>query len=115
MFKDIKVGDYVLISNGISSRLIRKVVKEVKKSIFKCENDLYTYNISNGKAWNMSYRYASPYDEEKWNSYIKAKEDKDRRNKVINAINAFQCNTHNYTTETLEEIVRFINEHSTMV
>lgn len=111
MFSNIKVGDYVLIPKGYYSCIkTRKKVVDVKKKTFRCENDSYTYNISNGKAWGTSYRYACPYNELEWDTYCKAKDKQDKRRNAVKVIKGLWDWTNNYSLEELEKVADLIKQ-----
>lgn len=111
MFSNIKVGDYVLISKGFgSSNKTRKKVVNVKTRTFNCENDSYTYNISNGKAWGMSYRYACPYNELEWETHCKAKDIQDKRRNAVKVIQGLWECANIYSLEELEKVADLIKQ-----
>lgn len=112
MFKDIKVGDYVMVRKGLTKPYEKEIVMEVNDTFFKCEHDDNTYNIKTGMCCNYPkiIPYAIRYDDETWEKFCNQVAINKRRKKAIDVIKDFYQNPDN-TVDMLEAVVEFINKN----
>ena len=114
MFRNIKLGDYVIVYCGINRPYEKKFVCEVNDKSFKCLlDDNKLYSKENGKCILdrcHTFAFAVPYDEEKWNRYCVQLADKKRKGKALEVIKNFCDHSCYYSVEDCELIAEMIKE-----
>ena len=111
-FKDIKVGDKVLLMHVSSWSLKRTcrlgIVSKVNKATFKIEDCDDNFRKYNGRVYGNKYSnsFIEPYNEEKYIRLVAEKKERDKRNAFISAIN--KVNLSALTTAQLEQINNII-------
>lgn len=106
MFRDIKVGDYVVVAKSISSPYEKEIVCEVNDKTFKCSFDSKAYSKENGRC--STFAFAIPYDEEKWNRYCVQVSNGKRKSKALEVIKYFYDHSCYYSVEDCELVAEMI-------
>lgn len=107
MFRDIKVGDYVVVAKSISSPYEREIVCEVNDKTFKCGfDDSTAYSKENGRS--RGFAFAIPYDEDMWNGYCFQVSNGTRKSKALEVIKNFYDHSCCYSVEDCELVAEMI-------
>lgn len=109
-FKDIKVGDKVLLVHcGWHHRTYKVTeVTKVNKTTFQVNNSGFTFRKYDGYVYGNQYsaHFVEPYNEEKYNKWLEEKEEREKRNNLISAIN--NATLSDLTTAQLVQINNII-------